>query len=119
MTTYEFEQESTGMHAGRFIAGALFGALAGAVTLLLIAPHSGRDTRKMIETKAIELRDRTTATAGNVSGQVRSKAGQIKASVSTKSAELTRQGKQALARQLDRLSIAAKTGSGRLIGKSS
>ncbi len=119
MTTYEMEQQPDGRHAGRFIAGILLGSLAGAVTLLLVAPQSGKDTRKFIQTKAIELRDKSTATVENVSGQVSAKAGQIKTSVSSKAMELTQQGKQMLARQLDRLSAAAQNGKNSLQGKSS
>jgi gas vesicle protein len=117
MTTFELEQQSDVKHPGRFIAGILLGGLAGAVTLLLVAPQSGKDTRKFIQTKAIELRDKSTATVENVSGQVSTKAGQIKTSVSNKAMELTQQGKEMLARQLDRLSTAAQNGKNSLQGK--
>jgi len=49
--------------SGRFtnifgiLAGFLIGSLAGAVTMLLLAPQSGKDTRKQIGQKGIELRD--------------------------------------------------------------
>jgi gas vesicle protein len=119
MTAYEIEQGSDGMHPGMLIVGILVGGLAGALTSLLLAPHSGKDTRDLIKTKAIVLRDNTTASVGKVSGQVRTKADQIKTNVSTKTAELTQQGKQALAKQLDRLSTAAQKGSSNLIGKTS
>ena len=119
MTTYEMDQQSDMRHAGRFIAGILLGGLAGAVTLLLVAPQSGKDTRKLIQTKAIELRDKSTATVQSVSGQVSTKAGQVKNSVSSKAMELTHQGKEMLARQLDRLSAAAQNGRKTLQGKSS
>jgi gas vesicle protein len=119
MTTLEIEQQSEMKHMGRFIAGILVGGLAGAVTLLLTAPQSGKDTRKFIQTKAIELRDKSTAAMESVSGQVSSKAGQIKTSVSSKALELTQQGKELLARQLDRLSAAAQSGKNSLQAKSS
>jgi gas vesicle protein len=118
MTTYEMEQGSDMKHAGRFILGILLGGLAGAVTLLLIAPQSGKETRHIIQTKAIELRDKTATTVDGVSTQVRTKAGQIKTGVSNKTMELTQQGKEILARQLDRLSIAAQNGKHSLQGKS-
>jgi gas vesicle protein len=110
MTTYQMQQESDGRHAGRFILGMLLGGLAGAVTLLLVAPQSGKETRKIIQNKTMELRDKTTATVESVSGQVRSKAGQIRTGVSNKTMELTQQGRGMLARQLDRLSVAAQNG---------
>ncbi len=119
MTTFEMEQQTGVKNPGRFIAGIMLGGLVGAVTLLLFAPQSGKDTRKLIQTKTIELRDKSTATVESVSGQVGSKAGQIKTSVSSKAMEWTKQGKELLARQLDRLSVAAQNGKTSLQGKSS
>jgi gas vesicle protein len=119
MTTYEIEQGSDVKYLGKLFAGILLGGLAGAVASLLLAPQSGKDTRKIIQTKAIELRDNTTATVENVSGQVRSKAGEIKTGVTSKAMELTHQGKEMLAKQLDRLSVAAQNGGKKLQGKSS
>ena len=110
MTTYEMAQGSEMKHAGRFVIGMVVGALAGAVTSLLLAPQSGQATRHLIQTKTIELRDRTVSTAGSVSEKVRTKADQIKAGVSGKAMDLTHQGKEMLARQLDRVSIAAENG---------
>ena len=110
MTTYEMVQGSEMKHAGRFVVGMVVGALAGAVTSLLLAPQSGQATRHLIQTKTIELRDRTVSTAGSVSEKVRTKADQIKAGVSGKAMDLTHQGKEMLARQLDRVSIAAENG---------
>jgi gas vesicle protein len=116
MTTYEVEQETNVRHPGIFIVGMLLGGLAGAVTLLLVTPQSGKETRHLIQTKAIELRDKTTATVDNAAGQVRTKAAQIKTGVSTKAMELTKQGKGLLARQLDRVSMAAQNGKKSLEG---
>ena len=39
--------------------GALVGGLVGAVTMLLLAPQSGKETRMQIQEKGIELRDQT------------------------------------------------------------
>ena len=110
MTTYEMKQGSYQMNTGRFIAGILLGGLAGAVTLLLVAPKSGKETRQIISAKAIELRDRTADTVEKVSGQVGSKATEIRAGVVNKAVEMTHQGREMLAMQLDRLSVAAQNG---------
>ena len=59
------------------LGGMLVGSLAGAVTMLLLAPQSGKDTRKLIQEKGIELRDRTTELVGDTMTQVRSKANKI------------------------------------------
>lgn len=41
-----------GKNSGKFVVGAAIGALAGAVAGLLLAPKSGKETRKMIGDKA-------------------------------------------------------------------
>jgi gas vesicle protein len=41
-----------------FIAGFMVGALVGAAAALLLAPHSGEETRTLIREKGIELGDR-------------------------------------------------------------
>jgi gas vesicle protein len=119
MATFEMQQRSDVKHPGRFIAGMLLGGLAGAVTSLLLAPQSGKETRKLIQAKTIELRDKTSATVDSVSHQVSSKAGQIKTSVSGKVTDLTEQGKEMLAKQFDRLSVFAKNEKNLLQRKSS
>ncbi len=119
MATYEMEQESNERHPGTFIAGLLVGGLAGAATLLLFAPQSGKDTRHQIKMKTIELRDRTTATVGNTMEKVKTRANQIKTGVSGKAVQLREQGKVVIAKQLDRVSDAAQNGKKAIQGKRS
>ena len=45
-----------------FLAGILIGGLAGAGTMLLLAPQSGKRTRAQIRHKSLELRDQATDT---------------------------------------------------------
>jgi gas vesicle protein len=47
---------------GSFLAGFLIGGLVGAATALLLAPQSGEETRTVIKTKGIELKDKATTT---------------------------------------------------------
>jgi len=53
------------------LLGTLVGGLVGAVTMLLLAPQSGKDTRIQIQKKGIELRDRTTELMDDAMAQVR------------------------------------------------
>jgi gas vesicle protein len=48
---------------GSFLAGFLIGGLIGAAAALLIAPQSGEETRTVIKTKSIELKDRAVTEA--------------------------------------------------------
>ena len=60
-----------------FLAGLLVGGLAGAGTMLLLAPQSGEKTRVQIQQKSIELRNQTVKTVEGAVAQARGKARQI------------------------------------------
>jgi gas vesicle protein len=51
---------------GSFLAGFLIGGLIGAATALLLAPKSGEETRTIIKTKGIELKDKATETTAEL-----------------------------------------------------
>ena len=85
------------------LGGMLIGSLAGAVTMLLLAPQSGKDTRKQIQEKSIELRDRTTELVGDTMTQVRSQANKITVGLKDRGQELA-------VKQLDQVSEAAQAG---------
>ena len=70
------------------LVGMLVGGLAGAVTMLLLAPQSGKDTRKQIQEKSIELRDKTTEVVEDALAQVRMKANKITADLKDHGQEL-------------------------------
>jgi gas vesicle protein len=105
MEVYAHEQESSIKQPANFLTGVLIGGMAGAITALLFAPQSGRDTRQQIQQKAAELRDQTTATVENTFAQVHDKASQLKADLGEKAANLKQQGQEVL---VDGLSAAAQ-----------
>ena len=92
------------------LIGMLIGSLAGAVTMLLLAPRSGKDTRTQLMEKGIELRDRTTGMVQDTMEQVRSSANKITMSGREKAKELLQQGEALVIEQLDHVSDAAKAG---------
>ena len=47
---------------GFFVVGFFIGALAGAVTALLMAPQSGEETRTLIHDKGVEVKEKSAAT---------------------------------------------------------
>ena len=59
------------------LVGMLIGGLAGAMTMLLLAPQSGKDTRKQLQEKSIELRDWKTEMVEDALVQVRSNPAKI------------------------------------------
>ena len=48
---------------GIFAAGVLIGGLAGATSMLLLAPQSGERTRRQIRRRALEIRDQVSDSA--------------------------------------------------------
>ena len=92
------------------LAGLLIGGLAGAVTMLLLAPQSGEDTRMQIQEKGIELRDRTTAMLEDAIAQMRLDSNKFTVDGRQKAKELLQQGQALVAEQLERVSEAAQAG---------
>jgi gas vesicle protein len=92
------------------LVGMLIGGLAGAVTMLLLAPQSGKDTRMQIREKGIELRDRTTEMVEDTMAQVRSNANKIATDGREKIKELKQHGQELAVEQLDRVSAAVEAG---------
>jgi gas vesicle protein len=85
------------------LGGILIGALAGAATALLLAPQSGKDTRKQIQEKGIELRDRTTEMVDDTMAKVRMDANKI-------TMNLKDRGREVAVDQLENVSEAAQAG---------
>jgi gas vesicle protein len=109
-TNHEFENIEHVSHTKSVLAGLLVGGLVGAGTMLLLAPQPGERTRAELQEGVSHLRDRTTETVKDKVTLVKSRANQLKADVQTKAEELQYQGKDILARQLDRVSQAAEAG---------
>lgn len=91
-------------------AGMVIGGLAGAVTMLLLAPQSGEDTRLQIRQKSIELRDRTAGMVEGSMSQVRTGAKKIVSDGREKLDELKHHGQEMAVEQLDRVADAAQAG---------
>ena len=73
------------------------------MTMLLLAPQSGKDTRKQIQEKSVELRDRTTEMVEQTVAQVRTNANKL-------TVGLKNRGQEIAVKQLDHVSEAAQAG---------
>jgi len=109
-TKQEFEFTDQGGRTKSVLAGLLVGGLVGAGAMLLFAPQAGEQTRTELQHGVSNLRDRTTETVKDKVTQAKSRANQIKSDVQVKAEELQYQGKDILAKQLDRVSQAAEAG---------
>ena len=92
------------------VVGMLIGALAGAVTMLLLAPQSGKETRNQLQQKSIELRDRTNEIVEDTMAQIRSSVDKISLDGREKIKELKQHGQDLAAEQLEHVSEAAQAG---------
>lgn len=110
VTNNQVPEYKNGSNVGSVLAGMLIGAAAGAAAMLLLAPQSGRATRKQIMDKGIELRDRTAGMVDDAMGQLRSGTSMLVADGRKKAEELKEQGQELLAEQLGRVSAAAQAG---------
>jgi gas vesicle protein len=90
--------------------GVLIGGLAGATTMLFVAPESGKRTRALIKNKTIRLRDQTTKNIKKAVTQVRTGTGKLSTGISEKAVELKQLGQEKLVQQLDRVSKAIDAG---------
>ncbi len=107
----EIEEKQNGSgNPLKVLAGILVGGLTGAAVMLLLAPQSGKDTRKQIRDKGIELRDQATGFVDDTVSQVRSFTTTIADGGREKYEEIKQHGQDLAVEQLDHLTQAAKAG---------
>jgi len=107
------EDQTLKYHNNNFpgvLAGLVIGGLAGAVTMLLLAPQSGKETRIQIQEKGVELRDRTSQMFEETMDQVRLNAQKITIGGREKLKQLKQQGQELAVEQLNRVAEAAEAG---------
>lgn len=91
-------------------SGILIGGLIGAAIALLMAPQSGEKTRKMIQEKSIEIRDKTTdsvdesiARAENALNDLRKRMDDFSGKTRKQAEEVVHRGEKELQKQRERL----------------
>jgi gas vesicle protein len=96
--------------SGSVLAALLVGGLLGAGTMMLLAPRSGRETRSQLQHKALQLREQTVGTVKDTVDKVSTRTRDLAGEVKVKAGGLEQQGRDALAKQLDKVAVAAKAG---------
>ena len=76
------------------LGGLLVGGMAGAMTMLLMAPQSGKKTRAKIRMKSIELRNQAADTIEDVLDETRDKVHHIKKSVNNQAEAIQQRGQE-------------------------
>src|SRR5512138_110673 len=108
---YEYQEHKYSRNTiTSILVGVLVGGLAGAVSVLLLVPQSGKDTRKQLQKKGIELRDRTNEMVDDTMAQVRTKADKMAVSGREKINELTQRGQKIAMEKLEHVSEDAQAG---------
>jgi len=120
MENYDEETEHSehyGYTIRGFIAGALVGALAGAGTMLLMAPQSGERTRRQIRKTGVALRDQAMDGVEDAMDQARATSQQITANVhkqadkmQQKAEKIQQRGQDALDAQKERWAPVVEAG---------
>ena len=64
-----------------FLGGLLLGSVAGAGAMLLMAPQSGKKTRKQLQRKGQKMQKKTAKTVKHKAEQVQDKAHQVTTSI--------------------------------------
>ena len=114
----EHEHGEHRMHTALgFLAGILVGGLAGAVTMLLMAPQSGKRTRGQIRHKSLELRDQATDTIEEAMAEARATGRHISASVQKQAEKIQQRGQDLLDEQKERWAPLMEAGQKAVQGK--
>jgi len=92
------------------LVGMLIGSLAGAVTMLLLAPQSGKRTRMQIKEKGVELRDQAIGVVEDGVAQVRLVVNKTARNGRRKANQLLHQGQNLVADQIEYVSDTVKAG---------
>jgi gas vesicle protein len=103
--------QSSGFLAGLlFVAGLLIGGLIGAGTMLLLAPQTGKKTRRQIQRKGRDLRVQTADAVDDGVAQIRTKAQDISTSIHDQAEDLQQRGQDVVDHQKERWSTVVEAG---------
>ena len=85
-----------------FLGGLLLGSVAGAGAMLLMAPQSGKKTRKQIRRKGRKVRKQTAVIIHDGVDQIRDKTHQVTTGLQDQAVELQRHGQNVVEDQKER-----------------
>jgi gas vesicle protein len=90
--------------------GLLLGSLIGAGVMLLMAPQSGKKTRRQLRRKGRDLREQTTDAVDDTVAQVRAKAHQVTTSIHEQSEALQQRGHDVIDEGKERFAAVVEAG---------
>lgn len=110
MDNDKYNEEYATANGTSFLAGLLLGALAGAATMMLLAPQSGKKTRRQIRRKGRDLRQQTTDTIEDGVSEARTRAQDVKTNIHKRSEALQQRGQDAVDDGKERFAAAVNAG---------
>lgn len=93
-----------------FFGGLLIGGVAGAGAMVLLAPQSGKKTRRQMQRKASEVREQTTGTIEDGIAQARTKAHDVSTSIREQTAALQQRGHEVADEGMERVDTVVDAG---------
>ncbi len=99
---YEVNYSGAFLAGFLFVAGLLLGGLIGAVVMLLLAPQSGKKTRRQIRRKGQKVHKQTAVTFHDSVDQIRDKTQQVTTSIQDQVEELQQHGQGVVVDQKER-----------------
>lgn len=93
-----------------FLGGLLMGGVAGAGAMVLLAPQSGKKTRRQMQRKAREVREQTTGTIEDGITQARTKAHDVSTSIREQTATLQQRGHEVADEGMERVDTVVDAG---------
>jgi gas vesicle protein len=85
-----------------FVIGLTLGSLISAVVMLLVAPQSGKKTRRQIRRKGKALRHQASDAVDDTVAQVRAKAQQVSGAIHDQTEALQQRGQEVVDQQKER-----------------
>jgi gas vesicle protein len=102
MNYHKQENQYEPSNPSGFLAGLLLGSLAGAGTMLFLAPHSGQKTRAQIRRISHDWREQTAETVTDSVAQVRAEVDQVTTNLQKQAEELQQRGQDMVDQQKER-----------------
>ena len=101
---------------GGFAAGLLLGGLAGAGTMLFLAPQSGKRTRAQIQRRGVELKDQATDAVDDAMTRTRGRVYRFRTGAQRNMRRLQHRAKLVLEEQTARVADVVEAGKHAVVG---
>jgi gas vesicle protein len=101
---------------GSFLVGMLFGGLAGAGAMLLLAPQSGKKTRTQIQRRGTDLRDQAAEAMDDAAVQTRDQVRRIRTGTRRNLGRLQHRAELMLEEQTARVADVVEAGKHAVLG---